>query len=678
MKFYIKVLLLLLIPSWLSAQTGTFYDYHYYSQQRVDSLQLLFNSTPNDTIKMAVSRDLGLYYGESNSDSAFYFQSLQLKIAEKLNQRLWMADANDILGYIETKRGNYPAALQHFLAGIKLAEDVETEKNIWRVTKFSGDGNPKKARLTSLANISNDFGLLYQTIANMEKQIEWFNKSISISKKINDPIVLSYSYGNLGVAYMNQGKTDTALQLFNQALDYAYSAGFIKFIGTITFPIGNIYLNRQEYDSAKKYFQQTVNVSLAIDNPSSEAYGYVGFAILYEKINQLDSGFYYARRALDIFTKTVEPSGKLLAFEVMTSLFKKNAQIDSAFSYQQMSMAVKDSLHNSDKIKQFENIGFDQQLKVQELEKEKAIIQNRNSTIAFISGSFVFLLIGLLLYKNNRQKQKANKVLEKTLTDLKSTQSQLIQSEKMASLGELTAGIAHEIQNPLNFVNNFSEINTELIEELKAELAAGNGQEALAIADDIKENERKINHHGKRADTIVKGMLQHSRSSKGEKEPTDINALADEYLRLAYYGLRAKDNSFNSNFTTNFDKGIGKIDVAPQDIGRVLLNLYNNAFYSVLEKKKRLNEMFEPAVSVSTKIVADNVVITVKDNGNGIPEKVLEKIYQPFFTTKPTGEGTGLGLSLSYDIITKGHNGEIKVETQEGEGSEFIIQIPIR
>jgi signal transduction histidine kinase len=173
-------------------------------------------------------------------------------------------------------------------------------------------------------------------------------------------------------------------------------------------------------------------------------------------------------------------------------------------------------------------------------------------------------------------------------------------------------------------------------------------------------------------------MLQHSRSSKGEKEPTDINALADEYLRLAYYGLRAKDNSFNSNFTTNFDKGIGKIDVAPQDIGRVLLNLYNNAFYSVLEKKKRLNEMFEPAVSVSTKIVADNVVITVKDNGNGIPEKVLEKIYQPFFTTKPTGEGTGLGLSLSYDIITKGHNGEIKVETQEGEGSEFIIQIPIR
>jgi signal transduction histidine kinase len=242
----------------------------------------------------------------------------------------------------------------------------------------------------------------------------------------------------------------------------------------------------------------------------------------------------------------------------------------------------------------------------------------------------------------------------------------------MASLGELTAGIAHEIQNPLNFVNNFSETNVELIEEMQTEIDKGNIREVRALANDVKDNEQKINHHGKRADAIVKGMLQHSRANTGKKEPTDINALADEYLRLSYHGLRAKDKDFNPNFTTSFDESIGKIKLVPQDIGRVLLNLYNNAFYSVNEKKKQLNRTFEPSVEVSTKRVGDKVVIAVRDNGTGIPQKVVDKIYQPFFTTKPTGQGTGLGLSLSYDII-KAHGGEINVETKEGEGTKFTV-----
>jgi signal transduction histidine kinase len=263
------------------------------------------------------------------------------------------------------------------------------------------------------------------------------------------------------------------------------------------------------------------------------------------------------------------------------------------------------------------------------------------------------------------------------LEDLKTTQTQLIQSEKMASLGELTAGIAHEIQNPLNFVNNFSEVNTELIEELKTELQADNKKEAFAIADNIKENQQKINDHGKRADAIVKGMLHHSRANTSKKEPTDINALADEYLRLSYHGLRAKNIAFNANFTTDFDETIAKIEVTPQDIGRVLLNLYNNAFYSVSEKKAQLNGTFEPLVSVTTKGTKGKIEISVKDNGIGIPQKVLDKIYQPFFTTKPTGQGTGLGLSLSYDII-KAHGGELSVKTTEAEGAEFIIVLPLK
>ncbi|HVE60545.1 MAG TPA: ATP-binding protein, partial [Chitinophagaceae bacterium] len=265
--------------------------------------------------------------------------------------------------------------------------------------------------------------------------------------------------------------------------------------------------------------------------------------------------------------------------------------------------------------------------------------------------------------------------LQQSLNELRSTQAQLIQSEKMASLGELTAGIAHEIQNPLNFVNNFSDLNTELIKEMKLELEVGNKEESIAISNIVANNEQKINHHGKRAEAIVKGMLQHSKTS-GKKELTDINALAHNYLRLTYHDLRAKDQSFNATMQTDFDQNIEKINIIPQDIGKVLLNLFTNAFYSVTEKKKQQGDAFEPNVSISTKKLDDKIEIRVIDNGNGIPENVLDKIFQPFFTTKPAGQGTGLGLSLSYDIITKGHGGHIKVKTKEGEFTEFIIQLP--
>jgi len=278
------------------------------------------------------------------------------------------------------------------------------------------------------------------------------------------------------------------------------------------------------------------------------------------------------------------------------------------------------------------------------------------------------------------QKRKAveetNDALQKSLDDLKAAQTQLIQSEKMASLGELTAGIAHEIQNPLNFVNNFSEVSTELVDEMNEEIEKGNLDDAKQIAQDLKQNLEKINHHGKRAGEIVKGMLQHSRTSSGQKELTDINALADEYLRLAYHGFRAKDKTFNSAMKTDYDESIGLLKIIPQDIGRVVLNLITNAFYVVNEKKKLNTAGYEPVVSVSTKKADDHIEIKVADNGNGIPQTVLDKIFQPFFTTKPTGQGTGLGLSLSYDIV-KAHGGKLKVETREEEGSTFTIVLPV-
>jgi len=312
--------------------------------------------------------------------------------------------------------------------------------------------------------------------------------------------------------------------------------------------------------------------------------------------------------------------------------------------------------------------------------QNKALKKERQKTLAeeernkFISAQKEKL--ELIVEERTAEITKQKDELMDAFTELKNTQSQLIQSEKMASLGELTAGIAHEIQNPLNFVNNFSEVSNELIDEMIQEIKNNDLEEVKTIAADVKQNLDKINHHGKRADAIVKGMLQHSRSSTGQKEFTDINALTDEFLRLAYHGLRAKDKSFNAKFETKFDTSVGQVNIVAQDIGRVILNLINNAFYAVNDRKMQGQEGYEPSVIAGTKKLGDHLEITIADNGMGIPSEIKDKIFQPFFTTKSSGQGTGLGLSLSYDIV-KAHGGELKVETKEGEGSQFIIILPV-
>jgi signal transduction histidine kinase len=366
----------------------------------------------------------------------------------------------------------------------------------------------------------------------------------------------------------------------------------------------------------------------------------------------------------------------LTDYKLLGEVYEKMGDIGKSKDYYKSFISLQDSLLNDQN--KYSTISFEveQQMNEKEISINQLKSENKISTLTrnFSFGiiALVVLLAGLIYYRY-RTKQKANLVLEKTLTHLQSTQQQLIQSEKMASLGELTAGIAHEIQNPLNFVNNFSEVNNELIEEVKSRSLSGqkeklNNEELDSLLDQIYQNNDRISHHGKRADSIVKGMLQHSRTSNGIKQPTDINALADEYLRLAYHGLRAKDNLFNATLKTDFNDSIAPINIIPQDIARVLLNVFNNAFYAVSGKP-------DPTVSISTKKVNGTVEIKVQDNGNGIPQNVVDKIFQPFFTTKPTGEGTGLGLSMSYDIV-KAHGGEMKVETREGNGCSFLISLP--
>jgi two-component system, NtrC family, sensor kinase len=314
---------------------------------------------------------------------------------------------------------------------------------------------------------------------------------------------------------------------------------------------------------------------------------------------------------------------------------------------------------------------------VSDADKQLAIVEFKLDRTEKVKRTTAILLEETIEELEQKRKaiEEANVALQKSLEELKATQAQLIQAEKMASLGELTAGIAHEIQNPLNFVNNFSDVSQELISEMNDELAVGNYEFAKEIASDIEQNLVKIQHHGKRASAIVKGMLQHSRTGSGQKEPTDINALAEEYLRLSYHGLRSKDNSFNAEIKTEFDATLPKVEVVTQEMGRVMLNLITNAFYAVNERRKKGEDGYKPTVTVQTKASAKKIEVRVMDNGDGIPDEVKDKIFQPFFTTKPTGEGTGLGLSLSYDIV-KAHGGELKVETKEGEGTTFTINIP--
>ena len=335
------------------------------------------------------------------------------------------------------------------------------------------------------------------------------------------------------------------------------------------------------------------------------------------------------------------------------------------------------SLEAEQKRMDFQSHNFEEQLKFEKATQDNITLRINIRTYALITGLCILTILVWIFYRNNLKKKRANLQLEAALENLKATQAQLIQSEKMASLGELTAGIAHEIQNPLNFVNNFSEINLELIEEYKNQHTLLTDLENQLLLQDISENTKKINQHGKRADTIVKGMLQHSRKSAGVKELTNLNALCDEYLKLAYHGIRAKDKSFHSKLDTSFDNSIDLVNLIPQDFGRVLLNLITNAFYAVHEKLQQSSpeKTFEPIVSITTSKKESTIEIIVADNGNGIPPHIIDKIFQPFFTTKPTGQGTGLGLSLAYDII-KGHGGKLKVETVQNEGSTFIIALP--
>ncbi len=651
-----------------------------------DSLYSLLKIAFADSSKYKLQTLLTDFYIEKDRDSALLFANECIALANRNHMYLDVAYSLSNKGHALMHLQKLSESYACFTEALKIANDPTHNGKTWELKSNTARD---KERLNILTKVYQDFASMMAAANNHEKSTELLLTAKDIAEKNQFLKNLGYIYLDLGQKYLDLHSIDTALQLERQAMQLLMDAGEIKPLGYCNMLIGNIWRSKKNYDSTLYYYRKSIAISSHFANYTNlnGTYSYLTSFYLHVKQN-LDSAIYYAHARLNILKKSSENNLGAVYFNLAEAYQIKNNK-DSVIKYQTLSISEKDkafslrdvalnNLQNSALVEQEHSMKS----------KEKEVEDKNRLRIAIIAGCLlVFSLLSFILYRNNLKKQKANKVLETTLSNLKSTQALLIQSEKMASLGELTAGIAHEIQNPLNFVNNFSEVSSELIDEMKTEFKKGDTEEGFAIAGDIKQNLEKILHHGKRAGDIVKGMLQHSRSSSATKEPTDINKLADEYLRLAYHGLRAKDKSFNATMKTNFDETIGNINIIPQDIGRVILNLINNAFYVVDEKQKakggKLNasasaagQPYEPIVEVSTKKVKDKVEVMVKDNGNGIPQKILDKIFQPFFTTKPTGQGTGLGLSLSYDIV-KAHGGELKVETKEGEGSEFIVKLPI-
>jgi two-component system NtrC family sensor kinase len=633
----------------------------------VDSLEILLTETKSDRIRTLILSELGLRYAFNEPEKGLIYGEQGLALAEKLEFKYGTARAYEAKVYCLWAMGNYSKSLQLALETLRQYEDLEDPEGIaWMYL--------------TIGIIYNNFGDLNNALVNVQKGKRMYD-SLQLSMRIPFTVI--------GATYEALNQSDSALFYIREALilDSKETTGW----GWLHYLMGNIQAKKRNYDSALASYRQALPLAISANIRKDVVDINNGLARVFKELGRVDSSIFYAKEVFQKWNSTSYKKGVLDAVNILAEGYKSTNQRDSLIKYLELSVVLNKTLFNQEKEREIQQLAFSEQRRRQEQADRLRRLQNRLWIYGLVVASVILWLVAFFLYRNNRYRQKAFLILQKqqketdvqkekaehALKDLKAAQSQLIQSEKMASLGELTAGIAHEIENPLNFVNNFSEVSNELMDELKTELATGNGEQAVVLANDIKENLEKINHHGKRADAIVKSMLQHSRASSGKKEPTDINALCDEYLRLAYHGLRAKDALFKAKFKTDFEPSLPEINVVPQDIGRVLLNLINNAFYAVCEKAKVENGQYEPLVMVSTKKRNDKLEIIIKDNADGIPESIREKIFQPFFTTKPAGQGTGLGLSLAYDIITKGHGGSITVETSK-LGTQFIIQLILK
>jgi len=570
------------------------------------------------------------------------------------------------LGGYFVYKGNYDQAISNYLKSAELFKNFSYPNYMNEITVI---------------------GVEYAKWGNFDKASYYLSKTLSSVLRNPNPGIRTFPLMALSNISLKRGEYEKAFGYADEAANVFAGKPLTRDYAISTLQKAIIYLSQHEAAKAypllirSKGVSDTVAGGNKILTPNGELETDFGWYLYNKETNKRGPA---QTALLAAYNKAVDEKSNDYQLKYLRELsqwfISQNESSDSKL-YLEKYYALNDVMQNEQnaaKVAHYENEQKEQRQaeNINNLRQEKAVqaaVINKSRMITFVSLTALLLITGAIVFIYRQL--RTNK---KTLTALKQTQTQLIQSEKMASLGELTAGIAHEIQNPLNFVNNFSEVSVELVGEMNEELDKGEIQGAKTISSDLKQNLQKIQHHGKRADFIVKGMLEHSRANTGEKQLTDMNVLCDEFLNLSYHGLRAKDKSFNAEIVTHFDPKLPRINVSQQDMGRVMLNLFNNAFYAVNEKKKTAGDDYMPKVSISTFTEKNNLVIKVKDNGKGIPESIKEKIMQPFFTTKPTGEGTGLGLSLSYDIVVKGHGGNINVNTKEGAFTEFTITLPLK
>jgi two-component system NtrC family sensor kinase len=645
------------------------------------------NSLPEDAIRYGTqAKDLaqklkfntGKAVALKNIGMVYYNQTKYVETIEYWNQSYLLFDSiGDIvnealmlsnLGSVYMNRGDDAKALEYFFKSLHLAEQ-------------SGDQHKIAIAMGNIGTVYSNNKFTY------DQALEYYLKALPISEKLGDNNVLGGLLVNIGETYLRRDKDDSALYYFKRSLTAYENTENIPYSLN---DIGKTYTKKGNYTLARQYHEKALSFAIKLNLQLDIAQSYLGLGDTYYK-----SGNY--GQAVDAYSNARSTASSISvkkelkdAYQGLALTYAALQDYHNAFDYQTLYTNIKDTLFNLEIAEKFSKLqtNFEIQKKQSQIDiltKDRALQQleldrQKFARNTFAAGLAFVVVITFILFKLYRKVGRRTLQLRRSLEELKSTQAQLIQSEKIASLGALTAGIGHEIQNPLNFVNNFSEVNIELLHELEEgplnKLPEDEKAAFVEIVADLATNMDKISHHGKRASAIVKGMLQHSQYSAGQKEPTNINTLADEYLRLSSHGLRAKDNSFNVTMETSFDQSIPKVNIIPQDIGRVFLNLLTNAFYSVTEKKKLHPENYNPTISVSTKKLTDKMQVIIRDNGMGIPKKVLDKIFQPFFTTKPAGQGRGLGLSLSYDMI-KVHGGELKVDTKEGEFAEFSFYLPL-
>ncbi|WP_162053215.1 tetratricopeptide repeat protein [Pontibacter pamirensis] len=599
------------------------------------------------------------YRGIISRSQGDYAVSLELlfkaaELREKINYQEGKSLTNYHLGITYKYLGNYSIALDYLLQCLSISK----KNKFWMGESYS----------------LNNIGLIYFENNDFANALVCFQKSLRIRKANGDQWGEAGCLDNIGLTFFRLGKCTEALEYCFRSLEITKSTGDKKGNGNSLFHLGSIYFQLKNFDKAHGCWVESQKIRMEVQDKKGQADILYCLSELYCK---RDFSGYSVEQALSYLEEGVQIGDEIKAKDTLARIhegyykaLKLIGRFEEALHHFEQHIVFEKEVHSEAMTKKVVNLEISH--KIEQSKKETEIYRLRNVELANLNQK-------IKEQKKITEEKRDN--LKVALKELRATQAQLVHSEKMASLGELTAGIAHEIQNPLNFINNFAEVGAELLEELRQgpvlQLQGEQRNEANQLLSDLEQSLSRIHSHGRRADSIVKSMLQHSRKNRGKMEATELNAFVKEHLRLSYHGLLAKDSTFTATIIRNFDDKVGKVEIVPQDLGRVLVNLFNNAFYALQAKQREQEQTYEPRITVSTRRLNDAIEIRVRDNGTGIPKKAAARIFQPFFTTKPNGHGTGLGLSMSYDIVTKGHGGKLYFETAEGQYTEFIVQVPV-